>query len=83
MWVWSRPSVQSVTPASGCPACTCCPTDTPLGSTWRKTHTRPSADWTLTVPPKIWPELPRDSRTSTIVPATGARTSAPGSVNMS
>jgi hypothetical protein len=83
MWACGDPSVQLVTLATGCPAATVMPSVTDWGSTWRKTHTCPSALWILTVPPKIWPLVASDSRTSTIVPAIGERTGAPPRANRS
>ena len=58
------------------PAATVWPTLTDPGVTCRNTHTLPSAPCTLTVPPKIWPEVPRDARTSTTLPAMGERIGA-------
>nr|WP_246551358.1 hypothetical protein [Miltoncostaea oceani] len=79
----SGPSVQGLVTAIWVPAATCWPTVTEPGVTCRNTHTLPSAPCSFTVPPKIWPEVPRDARTSTIVPANGARIGAFSSVKKS
>ena len=83
MWAWWVPPVHSVTDAISWPAVTLPPSTTSFGSTWRNTQTRPSAPCTLTVPPKIWPLLPREALTSTIVPSIGERTGAPAFANRS
>ena len=76
MWVCSGPSVHGLTTAICVPAATFWPTVTDPGVTCRKTQTFPSSPRTLTVPPKIWPDVPRDARTSTTSPEMGERMGA-------
>ncbi len=76
MWVCSGPSVHGLTFAISVPAATVWPTLTDPGVTCLNTHTFPSASCTFTVPPKIWPDVPRVGRTSTTFPAMGDRIGA-------
>jgi hypothetical protein len=65
------------------PAPTRWPTRTWAGLTCRNTQTLPSWPCTFTVPPKTWPVLPDDGRTSTTVPSIGLRTVVPAGANQS